>query len=231
MAPSRPSIRDASSWAMSDSRRPLPSQPESGPPWPGSITTVFPDSRGPACRTASEARSASGRPPVAIGRIRSSALNVDGPQVPSAGSPRLRWKSVTARWVSGPKTPSMRATAKPRSCNRDCSAETSSPVSGCETTYVSSRSPSRQRASSSARYVCGPTIPSTVSPRCCWKPRTACAVASSKTTRSTAVQQSQSLELVDDLGDRVSAVADPVQGVTVRGIHIAPEGRGVCRRW
>src|SRR6266545_1584306 len=168
---------------MSASRRPWPSQPWSYPPWPGSITTVLPDSRGPAWRTASEARSASGRPPVAIGRIRSSALNVDGPQVPSAGRPRLRWNSVTARWVSAAKIPSIRATANPSSWSRDCSDSTSSPLSGCAGTKVSSRSPSRQRASSSARYVCGPTIPSTTRPRCCWKPRTATAVSSSNIHR------------------------------------------------
>ena len=51
----------------------------------GSITTILPDSRAPACRNASRARRLSSRPPVTIGADRASALNVPGPQVPSAG--------------------------------------------------------------------------------------------------------------------------------------------------
>src|SRR3978361_54009 len=46
------------------------------------------------------------------------------------------------------------------------------------------RSPRRQRASSRRRKVNGPTTPSTVSPRCCWKVRTASSTRSSKNAPS-----------------------------------------------
>lgn len=45
------------------------------------------------------------------------------------GRPTLRWKSIRARSVSGPKMPSMRPASNPRDPRRSCSSATSSPRS------------------------------------------------------------------------------------------------------
>ena len=115
-------------------------------------------------------RAGAGACPPTTDRVsRSSARKVSGPQVPSGLTPTLRWNSRRACAVSGPKMPSTRPQLKPRSSRRCCSAATSSPRSRRLTWWESTRSPSRQRASSSASEVSRPTMPSTLSPRCCWK--------------------------------------------------------------
>ena len=137
------------------------------------MTTTLPVSWGPSRRMRSSARMALGLPPLTRGASRLRALSVAGPQVPSGGMPMLRWNSWTARSVTGPKRPSTRPVLKPRSSRRRWSAMTSSPVCQVPGRCTRTRSPRRQLASSSARQVARPTMPSELSPRCCWKARTA----------------------------------------------------------
>ena len=80
----------------------------------GSITTILPVSCGPARRIRSSARMALGLPPRTIGASRASALRVAGPQVPSGGTPTLRWNSRTARSVGRPNRPSTLADLEAR---------------------------------------------------------------------------------------------------------------------
>jgi hypothetical protein len=158
------------------------------------MMSSLPASAGPARLIASESRIACGRPPTTVRLSWDSALKVAGPQVPSGTTPMLRWKSRNACSVSTPNRPSTRPQSNPMSSSRCCSAATSSPAISRAGTKNRIRSPRRQRASSRAWYVRGPTWPSTEIPRCCWKARTARSVASSNKGTS-GVQQLGTLAL------------------------------------
>ena len=211
IATSRPSIRRATSCTICCARActvgsSRTSSGSSGSSGLGSITTILPASRGPARRIRSWARISLGAPPLTRGWSRPNALSVAGPQVPSGGSPRLRWKSRSADSVSGPKYPSTRPTLKPMSSSRCWSANTSSPAITLPGRWLSTRSPSVQRASSSRRYVEEPTTPSTVRPRCCWKLRTASSTLSSYAVPATG---STSRSPIRSRSPRISATAGP----------------------
>ena len=95
-----------------------------------------------------------------------SALQVAGPTIPSAVSPWLRWKALTARCVPGPKIPS---TAIP---SRRWSSRTRPRLLDAADAAGAARAP-LCAARRSAAHVAGPTTPSAVRPWRRWKALTA----------------------------------------------------------
>ena len=134
------------------------------------------------------------------------------PHVPSDSRPTLRWNSRKARSVRTPKIPSGRPQSKPIRVSLSCRSCTSSPWMRWPGVKANTRSPRAQRASSRWRSVCGPTIPSTGIPRCCWNVRTACSTSwSNSTSSSDAVARSGSTSIKDrrTRRARMSATATP----------------------
>ena len=116
------------------------------------MTTILPVSCGPSRRIRSSARIALGLPPRTIGASRDSALRVAGPQVPSGGH-----ADVALEVADRP----LGLVAEAAVDLADLEAQVEQPLlqrehvvarrAGCPATWVSSRSPSRQRASSRTR--------------------------------------------------------------------------------
>ena len=111
-----------------------------------------------------------------------SAFAVPRPQMPSTSSPQLRWKSSSARAVSGPKMPSTRPQSKPSLPSSDCSVPTSSPRR-FGANNLSGRSPSRHEASTRASHVTSSHVPWSCRPRPRWNARTARRRWAGRTTR------------------------------------------------
>ena len=122
----------------------------------GSITTILPASWGPALRIRSSARIALGAPPLTIGCEPGERLERGRAAGAVGGEPDVALEVPQRLPRSpGPKQPSTRPTLKPRSSSRCWRANTSSPASTLPGRWVSTRSPSVQRASSSrGRWSC-----------------------------------------------------------------------------
>ena len=132
----------------------------------GSITITLSASAGPRFSRSAWARNSVGAPPVTVRIRRIRPIIVPGPHIPSTLTPIDFWNSLIAPSVSGPKIPSTRPGLKPISTKRLCRVATSSPrIAG--DSRRRERSPSFQRASSSAIFVASSIAPVIVKPRAC----------------------------------------------------------------
>ena len=169
MAPNRPSRRDAISQQTSEWVSSLPTSCSAKSLGSSKIEQVSTVRVFPKLATVESSRKCSWLPPAIVLASLWKARKNAGPQIPSTSKPTLRWNSRTAESVLFAKMPSTRSNANPSSINRCCNCATSSPCITWPGVKLKTRSPIFQRASSSLRNVCGPTKPSTVNPRVCWK--------------------------------------------------------------
>ena len=171
-------------------------------------------SAGPAARNslafAQQGRADHRRPCGPAGAARSSSA--DRTRRRASGRPRAG-NFASAADVRRPKMPSARPRSYPISRSRSCNSRTSSPNCGSGCAWASTRDPRRHRAASRARQVSSFTSPVTVSPRSCWKARTARSDARvehrvGRHWRGIG-QQAQFGQDRSDLDDRVAAVPTP----------------------
>ena len=176
---------------------------------------------GPARRMRSSARMRVGAPPLTRGGSRPSALSVAGPQVPSGGRPRLRWNSAAPLGLRPKQAVDAARVLKPRSSSRRWRANTSSPAIRLPGRCIEHAVAERPARLVQPAVGGGPTTPSTVRPRCCWKLRTRQldALVVRRAGRRVGGRAGRSARGAPDLGNRGAGVAASEHGAGCLGVH------------